>query len=199
MDEIQYEEIRWRPHVRISRIKRWHLSGRWSIAEEKKNRQNGNKREKGGKEIAGRAPRCPGWNLKYRASRTSTLAPETRRRDAPRRLDARRRRRHQGKPGNRTWTPLRAREAGTAFTEPPIGIGWNFQQVKKWKFQYVGRRYSDVEIPNTTRWRQFRVYRIGIKTRTTARRILDQRAAAEGYRMWGWQTAISLERHFVPI
>lgn len=66
----------------------------------------------------GRAPRCPGWNLKYRASRTSTLAPETRRRDAPRRLDARRRRRHQGEPGNRTWTPLRAREAGTAFTEP---------------------------------------------------------------------------------
>lgn len=48
----------------------------------------------------GRAAPCSGWNLKYRASRTSTLAPETRET----------RRRDVEKPGNRTWTPRRHEE-----------------------------------------------------------------------------------------
>lgn len=103
-----------------------------------KGEKGGKGARKGGRIGRGECALYPGWNLKYRASRTPTLAPETRetrRRGAARRAGlTRAEERHlEIELGRRVSARHRLLKSF------PPGIGWNFQQVKKkkWKFRYA--------------------------------------------------------------
>lgn len=162
------------------------LSRRWD--EERKERER--------ESAMGRAAPCSGWNLKYRASRTSTLAPETRET----------RRRDVEKPGNRTWTPrYKERALVSPLLKFPAGIGWSFQQVKKWKFRYtsilsiscliVARKIREKQSIQRHRRSlyQFRVHRESTITMRQGRphECPCWCEANEGCRIRGWQISVS--------
>lgn len=101
-----------------------------------KGEKGGKGARKGGRIGRGECALYPGWNLKYRASRTPTLAPETRetrRRGAARRFDARR----GEAPGNRTWTPGKREAPPIKIFPPGNRLEFSTGEKKKWKFRYA--------------------------------------------------------------